>query len=139
MTRAFVGIDIISILFGVLLATSVGERYGDELSPNILVLVLGFFLIRSFLFWLLFRSIVKRDLDWIRNILQAIFLMVSLSLLTFALVVLPTYIPGVSEEAKGIALFFTNVQGVIFYYLIVPILMLILSFSIHKLYKLEPW
>lgn len=134
----FVGIDALAILLGVLVAGTFGENYGGEISPNILLLVVTFVSTRSVLHWVVFKSIIKRSLDWIRSIIQSISLIFSLSVVTFALVALPTY-ALTSGGVENIFLFFGRLQSSIFYYLIVPTVTTLLSFLIHKYYKLEPW
>ena len=138
-TLVFVSLDVMSVLLSVILASTFGERYGDELSPNILIFVVSFFLVRNGLYWLWFRSIVNRNLDWTRSIFQSMFLIIFISILIFVIAALPTYYTSLNEKAEHIILFFTNVQGTIFYYVIVPTISLILSLILHKLYKLEPW
>lgn len=134
----FVFIDVISILFSILTATLAGEKYGAEFSPNILVLVTSFFLIRGLLHWVLFKSVVRRSLDWIRSSLQSIFLIIFLSVLAFITAAIPEFLIAESESSNPI-LILTNIQGIAFYFLAVPIMMLFLSLAIHKIYKLEPW
>ena len=133
-----VGIDTLAILLGVLVAGTFGENYGGEISPNILLLVMTFVSTRSVLQWIVFKSIIKRSLDWIRSIIQSISLIFSLSLVTFALVSLPTY-GSSAGEVENIFLFFGRLQSSTFYYLVVPAVTTFLSFLLHKSYKLEPW
>lgn len=133
-----VGIDTLAILLGVLIASTFGDSYGGEISPNILLLVSIFFLTRSMLHWVLFKSIIRRSLDWVRSVIQSLILLISLSGVTFALVALPTYASTVGG-AEYIFLFFGNIQSAVFYYLVVPAITTIISFLLHKSYKLEPW
>lgn len=133
-----VGIDTLAILLSVLVASAFGDNYGGEISPNILLLVLIFFLTRGVLHWVLFKSIIRRNLDWIRSIIQSLTLLIYLSVVTFALVALPTYASTVGR-AEYIFLFFGNIQSTVFYYLVVPAITIIISFLLHKSYKLEPW
>lgn len=131
-------IDVISILFSVLTATLTGEKYGAEFSPNILVLVASFLLIRGLLHWVLFKSVVRRSIDWTRSSLQSIFLIIFLSVLAFITAAIPELLISESESSNPI-LILTNIQGIAFYFLAVPVMMLLLSLAIHKIYKLEPW
>lgn len=133
-----VGIDTLAILLSVLVASALGDKYGGEISPNILLLVLIFFLTRSVLHWVLFKSIIRRSLDWVRSIIQSLTLLISLSVVTFALVALPTYVSTIGGP-EYIFLFFGNIQSAVFYYLVVPAIITIISFLLHKSYKLEPW
>lgn len=134
----FVFIDVISILFSILISTLAGEKYGTEFSPNILVLAASFIIIRSLLHWILFKSVVKRDIDWTRSILQSIFLIIFLSFLTFITAAIPEFLISKSDSSNPI-LILTNIQGTYFYFLAIPVMMLLLSLTIHKIYKLEPW
>src|SRR3990167_6129925 len=129
-TTVLVSLDVISILLSVILAGTFGGRYGDELSPNILIFIVSFFLARNGLYWLWFRSIVNRNLDWTRSIFQSMFLIIFISILIFVIAALPTYFTILNEKnekAEHLILFFTNVQGTIFYYVIVPTISLMLS------------
>lgn len=139
MTLLFVFTDVISILLSILLAILVGGRFGDEFSPNVLVLAISFILARSLLFWLLFRSVVRRDLSWMRDIFQSIFLIISLSFVAFILTTIPTYLISPDSEFAEFIFLFTDAQGTFFYFLAVPGITLILSAIIHRFYKLEPW
>lgn len=139
MLLLFVFIDVIAILLSVLSATATGERYGSEFSPDVLVLLTTFLLTRSILFWVLFRSVIRRDIDWTRSIIQSIFLITFLSVFAFTITALPSHLISSDSEIGKNILFFAEVQGVVFYFVVIPILMAILSIIIHKLYKFEPW
>jgi len=132
-------IDIMSMLFSVLIAAAVGERSGNEYFPNILVLVIGFFILRTLLIWVLFKSIVNRELSFVRNFFQIIFLLTLLSLVSFVLTAVPTYFVSSESRIADAILFFTSVQGKLFYLLIIPVMTSIVSLVVHKFYKLEPW
>lgn len=133
----FVGIDTLAILLGVLTASVFGENYGGEISPNIPLLVLIFFLIRIVLHWILFKSIIKRSFDWTRSLIQSVSLITSLSLVTFSLVSLSIF-STLFGRVEHVFLFFGQLQSSIFYYLLVPLVTILLSLIIHKFYKLEP-
>ena len=139
MILLFVFIDVISMLLSVVLATAAGERAGNEFFPNILVLVVSFLLLRTLLVWVLFKSIVNRELHLSRNFFQIIFLLTSLSVLSFVLTAIPTYLISSETKFGQVVLFFTNIQGQFFYLLVVPGITFIISLVVHKLYKLEPW
>ena len=134
----FVGIDTLAILLGVLTASIFGESYGGEISPNIPLLVLIFFLTRVLLHWMLFKSVIRRSFDWARSLIQSIALITSLSLVTFSLVGLSTFAP-LFGRVSYIFLFFGQLQSSAFYYLLFPVVTVFLSMIIHKFYKLEPW
>lgn len=139
MIFLFIFLDIVSFLFGISAAILLGERFGDEFSPNILALTVGFFLVRSLLYWILFNSVIKRDISWIRNIFQSVFLIVFLSMASFLLTAVPTYLIPEGSDIANSLLFITDVQGLVFYFAVAPIILLALSFILHRLYKLEPW
>ena len=139
MILLFVFVDVISMLLSVVLATAAGERAGNEFFPNILVLVVSFLLLRTLLVWVLFKSIVNRELHLSRNFFQIIFLLTSLSVLSFVLTAIPTYLISSETKFGQVVLFFTNIQGQFFYLLVVPGITFIISLVVHKLYKLEPW
>ena|SRR3990167_7536360 len=139
MILLFVFVDVISMLLSVVLATAAGERAGNEFFPNILVLVVSFLLLRTLLVWVLFKSIVNRELHLSRNFFQIIFLLTSLSVLSFVLTAIPTYLISSETKFGQVILFFTNIQGQFFYLLVVPGITFIISLVVHKLYKLEPW
>ena len=139
MILLFVFIDVISMLLSVVLATAAGERAGNEFFPNILVLVVSFLLLRTLLVWVLFKSIVNRELHLSRNFFQIIFLLTYLSVLSFVLTAIPTYLISSETKFGQVVLFFTNIQGQFFYLLVVPGITFIISLVVHKLYKLEPW
>jgi hypothetical protein len=126
-------------MLGILLATAFGDRYGDEFSPNIILLVVSFLLTRSILYWVLFKSIIKRDISWLRNILQTVFIIISLSVASFILAALPSYFVSTDSDSANTILFFADIQGTTFYFVLIPSITLLLSAAIHKLYKLEPW
>lgn len=134
----FVGIDALAILLGILVASVFGETYGEEISPNILLLVSIFILIRSVLHWIMFKSIIRRSLDWTRSLVQATTLIISLSVVTFSLVSLSTYASSVGK-AENIFLFFEQLPSSTFYYLVIPTVTIFISLVVHKFYKLEPW
>ena len=134
----FVGIDALAILLGILVASAFGETYGEEISPNILLLVTIFVLIRSVLHWIMFKSIIRRSLDWTRSLVQSTTLIISLSVVTFSLVSLSTYSSS-AGKAENIFLFFEQLPSPTFYYLVVPTVTIFISLIIHKFYKLEPW
>ena len=139
MIFIFVFVDVISIMLGILLATTFGDRYGDEFSPNVILLVISFLLTRSVLYWVLFQSVIKRDISWLRSIIQAIFLIISLSGVSFILAALPSYFVNTNIDLANSILFFADLQGTTFYFILIPSITLLLSVVIHKLYKLEPW
>ena len=132
-------IDVILMLLSILVATAVGGRSGDEFFPNILILVVVFFILRTLLVWVLFKSIVNRELSFIRNFFQIIFLLTLLSLVSYILTAVPTYFVSSESRIDDAILFFTSVQGKLFYLLIIPVMTSIVSLVVHKFYKLEPW
>ena len=132
-------IDVILMLLSILVATAVGGRSGDEFFPNISILVVVFFILRTLLVWVLFRSIVNRELSFVRNFFQIIFLLTLLSLVSFVLTAVPTYFVSSESWIADAILFFTSVQGKLFYLLIIPVMTFIVSLVVHKFYKLEPW
>lgn len=139
MIFLFIFVDVVSFLFGMSAAVLTGERFGDEFAPNIVALAISFFLVRSFLYWIVFNSIIKRDLPWIRNIVQSIFLIISLPFAAFFLTAVPNYLITYQPEISEIILFFTDVQGATFYFIVLPAVALVISFILHKFYKLESW
>src|SRR3972149_7741288 len=132
-------IDVILMLLSILVATAVGGRSGNEFFPNILILVVVFFILRTLLVWVLFKSIVNRELSFIRNFFQIIFLLTLLSLVSYILTAVPTYFVSSESRIADAILFFTSVQGKLFYLLIIPVMTFIVSLVVHKFYKLEPW
>ena len=139
MAVLFIFIDVISIYFGILLATTFGLQAGSEFVLNVTPLVVGFFFMRALLYWIIFKSVIRRDISWLRSFLQSVFLIGFLSLSTFFTITLPSLVLGDQSTLGKIFLFFTDLQGVSFYYIVIPLLMMVISLALHKLYKLEPW
>ncbi|MEX0616833.1 MAG: hypothetical protein WD231_03435 [Candidatus Woykebacteria bacterium] len=139
MIFLFIFLDVTSVLFGVSLGVLTGEKLGEELVPNILILVFGFFAVRTLLYWVLFRSVVNRDMPWNRNILQSLFFLAILPLLFSILVALPSALVKQGSGIFSAFLFFANLNGSIFYFIVVPAVALAASFGIHKIYKIENW
>lgn len=139
MIYLFIFIDVTSALFGVSLGVLTGERLADELIPNLPILALSFLVIRSLLYGVLFRSVINRDISWVRNIFQSLFLIILLSILTYILVALPSFFVEPENKALSFLLFFASLNGSIYYFVVLPISTLALSLLIHKTYKIEPW
>lgn len=139
MIFLFIFLDVTSVLFGVSLGVLTGEKLGEELVPNIPVLVFGFFAVRTLLYWLLFKSVVTRDMPWSRNILQSLIFLTLLPLLFSILVALPSTFVRADSGIFSAFLFFANLNGSIFYFIIVPLITLLVGSAIHKIYKIEPY
>jgi len=137
MNPVYIFIDVVSLLFTSAAATIAGERVASEISPNVLVLVIVFFLARAALYYVFFRSVVQRKLSLVRNAVQSISLIILLSVAAFIFTVISTYIANTDTKFFSALLNLTNTNGFIFYFLIAPLMMVLISIFVHKFYKIE--
>lgn len=101
--------------------------FGNPYLPNLYVLIGGFFVLRTLIYYLFFRFLMKREFPYQRLGVQGGLLLTSTFLIIFVIVNVAGLIPTLDPN-----LF-------IRYYILTPITALLVSRLIHNFYKLESW
>ncbi len=122
MKIVLVAIDTITVVF----ASGLGLQVGFAFQPNIFAFVVSFFALRTLLQWLFYNSIVHRSYPWGRGVAQFVILLIVLP----ALIFVGYFVPGLTSLVEN---------PKIFYFLLIPIFVALISTVFQRYFQLEPW
>ncbi|MDP2671314.1 MAG: hypothetical protein Q8P13_02515 [bacterium] len=122
MKYIFVFIDCLTVIF----ASATALQFGTNYQPNLGAFILVFLFSRTLLQWLVFESFIHRTFPTLRAAVQFAIILLVLPFLLFAFSVVPFLTPILEHPFY-------------FYYLLIPVVVLLLSSLFQIFFKLESW